>query len=233
MSKRIIKLKESDILKLVKRVLSENQNNNTSQAKLVAFKCYKPGIVQITIGQCGTVDRGCYTFIHPNTTKSLREDFGQGKNETWEVSCEDLKKGIVYNKQGYIIRCPELAKYLVYKSNCCGTSGGDQAGGGQTGGDQAGCTTIRCKIESEIDKCTKKKYTWKEVKKAFEEEFPAGAPSGSSERNQQLWKEWKKGWRPKCKDGSSAGGDQTGDGQTGGRNKGGSQTGGDRPIYAG
>jgi len=236
MSQRIIKLKESDIVKLVKNLISENQvGDNTYQAKLIAFKCYKPGIVEITIGQCGTIDRGCYTFIYPDTTGTLREEIAQGKNETWTVTCEDLKKGIVYNKQGYIIRCPELAKYLVYKSNCCGGNkigGGDKNGGGDCagkpgcgggrvgGGDVpvAGCTTIRCKVESEIDKCTKKKYTWREVKKAFEEEFPAGAPSGSSERNQQLWKEWKKGWRPKCKDGSSTGGDKQG---------------GDKPIYAG
>ena len=241
MSKRIIKLKESDIVKLVKRVISEDQvDGNTSQSKLVAFKCYKPGVIEITVDQCGTADAGCYTFIFPKRTGAaprlgavtLQEEF---KGETWKVTCEDLKKGFIYNQQEYIIKCRELAQYLLYKANCCGGNkigGGDKNGGGDCagkpgcgggrvgGGDVpvAGCTTIRCKVESEIDKCTKKKYTWREVKKAFEEEFPAGAPSGSSERNQQLWKEWKKGWRPKCKDGSSTGGDKQG---------------GDKPIYAG
>jgi hypothetical protein len=247
MSKRIIKLKESDILKLVKRVLSEDQGNQkTSLVKLISFTCYKPGVIEITVDQCGTADAGCYTFIDAtkgsNDWKPTLQE--EKKYEYWKITCEDLKKDIVMNTtyQGiqYITKCRELAQYLLYKANCCGGNkigGGDKNGGGDCagkpgcgggrvgGGDVpvAGCTTIRCKVESEIDKCTKKKYTWREVKKAFEEEFPAGAPSGSSERNQQLWKEWKKGWRPKCKDGSSTGGDKQGGGQTGG----------DRPIYAG
>lgn len=185
---------------LAKYILSICQNNNqgsgdTELLNLVAFKCLKPGTIQITVGKCGTTTKGCYKFIYPKGQVSLSESvIGLGVlnagQETWTIDCESLKKNIVYLNQGFKALCPELAKYLLYKAECCGGQGG--------GGEQGECTTIRCKIESEVNKCTKKKYSWKEVKDAFEIEFPSGAPKGSAERNRQLWKEWKGGWRPKC-----------------------------------
>ena len=221
MGKKVIKLKESDIVKLIKKVIEEQpvpntnpvkpnpwdipsrfspekkqpeqQKPNTELLKLIGFKCLKQGMIEITIGRCSTVDRGCYTFVYPPSkyppsgVQMSESIIGKEPQETWTIDCNSLKKNIVYSNQGFNAMCPELAKYLLYKAQCCGG-----------GGEEGGCTTIRCKVESEVNKCTKKKYNWKEVKDAFELEFPGGAPKGSSERNQQLWKEWKKGWRPKC-----------------------------------
>lgn len=215
MAKRIIKLKESDLVKLVKNVISEQRAENTELVKLISFKCLKQGLIQITIGMCGTVDRGCYTFVYPpkksqmtlwTPNKQVTEKPVDGKKipvegtETWTISCDLLRKNIVYSAQGFNILCNELAQYLLYKANCCG-SGNGGGGDNPTPNPQPACNNIRCKIESEIDKCTKKNFNWKKVKDAFEIEFPPkeGTPkSGSAERNMELWKEWKKGWRPKC-----------------------------------
>lgn len=218
MAKRIIKLKESDLVKLVKNVISEQKAENTELAKLISFKCLKQGLIQITIGRCGTPDKGCYTFVYPpkksdwtlwSPNKELTSFQKQVDNkkitptgtentagtETWTISCDLLKKNIVYSDQGFNVLCNELAQYLLYKANCCG------GGNNPTPNPQPECNNIRCKVESEIDKCTKKNFNWKKVKEAFEIEFPPkeGTPkSGSAERNRELWNEWKKGWRPKC-----------------------------------
>lgn len=192
MGKKVIKLKESDIVKLVKQVISENKKQFFTDIEVkIGNQKYKTSCEWISV-HCKTDQN--YIQIKVKVNDYWSSPVPKTVEEIWTTTCKALSMNVVNDKYGII--SPSLAKFTIGQCGCGGNqNGGD---GNQGGGQDGGCTTIRCKVESEVSKCNKKKFNWKEVKDAFELEFPAGAPKGSSERNQQLWKEWKKGWRPKC-----------------------------------